>query len=96
MTKNLNDMFSWSKLFTVFDLSASFNPSPTYPLHMVLHYYHWSNYVLFLFLSICRSQWLDDEITRQSTCELEADAVAVDILNRLEIEGKNWGKKGEV
>eukprot|EP00064_Thunnus_orientalis_P003050 superscaffoldBa00000242_g3058 len=35
-----------------------------------------------------------DEVERQSTCELEVDAVAVDILNRLEIEnqiGRNPG-----
>ncbi|XP_068432657.1 DNA polymerase zeta catalytic subunit [Clinocottus analis] len=35
-----------------------------------------------------------DEVARQSTCELEVDAVAVDILNRLEIEnqiGRNPG-----
>lgn len=30
-----------------------------------------------------------EEVERQSTCELEADAVAADILNRLEIEGKS-------
>lgn len=29
-----------------------------------------------------------DEVEKQSTCELEVDAVAVDILNRLEIESK--------
>uniref|UniRef100_I3JZM4 DNA polymerase zeta catalytic subunit n=1 Tax=Oreochromis niloticus TaxID=8128 RepID=I3JZM4_ORENI len=35
-----------------------------------------------------------DEVQRQSTCELEVDAVAVDVLNRLEIEnqiGRNPG-----
>ncbi|XP_034088737.1 DNA polymerase zeta catalytic subunit [Gymnodraco acuticeps] len=35
-----------------------------------------------------------DEVERQSTCELEVDAVAVDVLNRLEIEnqiGRNPG-----
>ncbi|XP_077444018.1 DNA polymerase zeta catalytic subunit isoform X1 [Stigmatopora argus] len=35
-----------------------------------------------------------DELARQSTCELEVDAVAVDVLNRLEVEnqiGKNPG-----
>uniref|UniRef100_A0A8C3AI30 DNA polymerase zeta catalytic subunit n=1 Tax=Cyclopterus lumpus TaxID=8103 RepID=A0A8C3AI30_CYCLU len=35
-----------------------------------------------------------DEVARQSTCELEVDAVAVDVLNRLEIEnqiGRNPG-----
>ncbi|KAM4633548.1 DNA polymerase zeta catalytic subunit [Polymixia lowei] len=39
------------------------------------------------------SQFLE-EVERQSTCELEADAVAADILNRLEIEsqiGRNPG-----
>lgn len=29
-----------------------------------------------------------DEVEKQSTCELEVDAVAVDVLNRLEIESK--------
>ncbi|KAM3602464.1 uncharacterized protein V6R79_004647 [Siganus canaliculatus] len=38
-----------------------------------------------------------DEVERQSTCELEVDAVAVDILNSLEIEnqiGRNPGLQG--
>lgn len=38
--------------------------------------------------SFCSSLLLD-EIERQSTCELEVDAVAVDILNRLDIESKD-------
>lgn len=29
-----------------------------------------------------------DEMEKQSTCELEVDAVAADILNRLEIQSK--------
>lgn len=40
-----------------------------------------------MFLSACSSLVLD-EVEKQSTCELEVDAVAVDILNRLEIESK--------
>lgn len=40
-----------------------------------------------LFLCACSSLVMD-EMERQSTCELEVDAVAVDILNRLEIESK--------
>nr|XP_057925939.1 DNA polymerase zeta catalytic subunit [Doryrhamphus excisus] len=38
-----------------------------------------------------------EEVERQSTCELEVDAVAVDVLNRLEIEnqlGRNPGLQG--
>ncbi|XP_047429933.1 DNA polymerase zeta catalytic subunit isoform X2 [Mugil cephalus] len=38
-----------------------------------------------------------DEVEKQSTCELEVDAVAVDILNRLDIEnqiGRNPGLQG--
>lgn len=37
-----------------------------------------------------------DEVGKQSTCELEVDAVAVDILNRLEIESKtnDYGLSG--
>lgn len=38
-------------------------------------------------LSACSSLVLD-EVEKQSTCELEVDAVAVDVLNRLEIESK--------
>lgn len=30
---------------------------------------------------------LDAEVERQSTCELEVDVVAADILNRLEVGG---------
>lgn len=40
-----------------------------------------------LFALACSSLVLD-EVEKQSTCELEVDAVAVDILNRLEIESK--------
>lgn len=29
-----------------------------------------------------------DEMEKQSTCELEVDAVAADILNRLELQSK--------
>lgn len=36
---------------------------------------------------VCSSLVLDD-VEKQSTCELEVDAVAVDVLNRLEIESK--------
>ncbi len=39
------------------------------------------------FLPACSSLVLD-EVEKQSTCELEVDAVAVDVLNRLEIESK--------
>lgn len=39
------------------------------------------------FLSACSSLVLE-EVEKQSTCELEVDAVAVDVLNRLEIESK--------
>ncbi|CAN0016719.1 unnamed protein product [Lampetra fluviatilis] len=38
--------------------------------------------------SIPSSLWLGEEVTRQSRCELELDAVAADILNRLDIEGQ--------
>lgn len=38
-------------------------------------------------LVICSSLVLD-EMEKQSTCELEVDAVAADILNRLEIQSK--------
>ena len=31
---------------------------------------------------------LDEDIERQSTCELEIDVVAADILNRLEVGGE--------
>ena len=31
---------------------------------------------------------LGEDIERQSTCELEVDVVAADILNRLEVGGK--------
>ena len=31
---------------------------------------------------------LGEDIERQSTCELEVDVVAADILNRLEVVGK--------
>ena len=31
---------------------------------------------------------LEEDIERQSTCELEVDVVAADILNRLEVGGK--------
>lgn len=40
---------------------------------------------------------LDEEVERQSTCELEVDGVAADVLNRLEIEGqigRNPGLQG--
>ena len=43
-------------------------------------------------LSVC-SSFVLDEVERQSTCELEVDAVAVDILNRLEIESKSAQEK---
>ena len=33
------------------------------------------------------SQWLGEEVARQSSCELEVDAVAVDILNRMDLKG---------
>lgn len=40
--------------------------------------------------SVCSSLVLD-EMEKQSTCELEVDAVAADILNRLEIQSKtHW------
>lgn len=39
--------------------------------------------------SICSSLVLD-EMEKQSTCELEVDAVAADILNRIEIQSKLW------
>lgn len=39
---------------------------------------------------VCSSLVLD-EMEKQSTCELEVDAVAADILNRLEIQSKtSW------
>ncbi|XP_026173816.1 DNA polymerase zeta catalytic subunit isoform X2 [Mastacembelus armatus] len=48
---------------------------------------HWDENVI-------PSSLILDEVEKQSTCELEVDAVAVDILNRLEIEnqiGRNPG-----
>lgn len=39
--------------------------------------------------SICSSLVLD-EVEKQSTCELEVDAVAADILNHIEIQSKLW------
>lgn len=42
--------------------------------------------------SLCSSLVLD-EVEKQSTCELEVDAVAADILNRLEIQSKNTPNK---
>lgn len=38
-------------------------------------------------MCVCSSLVLD-EMEKQSTCELEVDAVAADILNRLEIQSK--------
>ena len=32
--------------------------------------------------------YLDADIERESTCELEVDVVAADILNRLEVNGE--------
>ena len=32
--------------------------------------------------------YLDADVERQSTCELEVDVVAADILNRLEVNGE--------
>lgn len=41
-----------------------------------------------LFFLSAFSSLVLDEVEKQSTCELEVDAVAVDVLNRLEIESK--------
>ncbi len=40
-------------------------------------------------MCFCSSLILE-EVERMSVCELEVDAVAADVLNRLEIESKNW------
>lgn len=37
---------------------------------------------------IYRDLYLDESVTRQSTCELECDIVAPDILNRQEVDGR--------
>ena len=37
--------------------------------------------------SFCSDLMLDSEIDRQSTCELEVDVVAADIINRQEVGG---------
>lgn len=42
------------------------------------------NLTTFIF---CRELLLDESITRQSTCELECDVVAPDILNRQDVDG---------
>ncbi|KAJ8027419.1 DNA polymerase zeta catalytic subunit [Holothuria leucospilota] len=41
---------------------------------------HWSP------SNIPGSQWLPEDVNRQSTCELEVDGVATDILNRLDLK----------
>lgn len=48
-------------------------------------------YAIFTFIScvFCSSLVLE-EVERMSVCELEVDAVAADVLNRLEIESKAW------
>uniref|UniRef100_A0AAX7UZ75 DNA polymerase zeta catalytic subunit n=1 Tax=Astatotilapia calliptera TaxID=8154 RepID=A0AAX7UZ75_ASTCA len=51
-------------------------------------------FFFFFFMFTDCSSLVLDEVERQSTCELEVDAVAVDVLNRLEIEnqiGRNPG-----
>lgn len=45
-------------------------------------------FIFFFFMFTDCSSLVLDEVERQSTCELEVDAVAVDVLNRLEIESK--------
>ncbi len=41
-----------------------------------------------LLVCVCRDQWLDAEVKCMSTCELEVDVVAADIINRLHLSGK--------
>ena len=48
---------------------------------------------MFFFVTpLPRSSLVLEDVEKQSTCELEADAVAADILNRLEIESKQHNK----
>ena len=44
-------------------------------------------FYMYLFLFFCSDAWLPLEVIRQSNCELEADVVATDILNRLDVGG---------
>jgi len=36
---------------------------------------------------VLRDQLLDEDVKRVSSCELEVDIVAADILNRLQVDG---------
>ena len=45
-------------------------------------------------MCMCFSGDFVDGIERESTCELEVDAVASDVLNRLEMSGKIGGNPG--
>ena len=36
---------------------------------------------------LCRDFLLDEDVKRMSSCELEVDVVAADILNRLQVDG---------
>lgn len=40
------------------------------------------------FLLSISDMYLDRSVKPQSTCELEVDVVAADILNRLEVDGR--------
>ena len=50
----------------------------------------WKMYLYYKYIfDLYRDLYLDESVTRQSTCELECDIVAPDILNRQEVDGRS-------
>ena len=53
----------------------------------ILGYQVWYLVLMFIPFYVVREMLVPDSIARQSTCLLEVDAIALDILNKKEIKG---------